>query len=302
MTISHNITNGIEILAAENDSLRFEIAPALGGKITSIYNKLLGKEFVWNNKNFSLKMSEAGADYESNFWGGIDELIPNDISENIDSINYPDHGELWTTALEYDITGDQIVVHGLLPLSKLYYTKALCLDDASPSIRLDYKIVNTSEERRHFMWKLHAALVIEEGDQLMTSARKARDVYPPSARAVQAGEFPWPMRGNSDVSLVPPYNHSLEFFYLYDIKQAQMRLVNARRGHSFEYSYDKSVFPYQWYFASYGGFRDHYTAILEPSSTMPVSVNEAMESGQCSILDPGQEINTSVHIYAGKII
>jgi hypothetical protein len=40
---------------------------------------------------------ERGADYDSNFYGGIDELIPNDIPENIDGIDDPDHGELWTT-------------------------------------------------------------------------------------------------------------------------------------------------------------------------------------------------------------
>lgn len=300
MTVSHHTINGIAILTGENDFLRFEIAPALGGKITSIYNKLLKKEFLWNNKNLSLKTNDAGADYESNFWGGIDELIPNDIPENIDSMGYPDHGELWTAALKYDITGNRISVHGLLPLSKLYYTRAIYLDTESPAMRLEYKIKNTSGKRRHFMWKLHAALVIEEGDRLITSAQKGRVVNPANSRFKQSEEFNWPVIENSDVSFVSPYNHSMDFFYLYDIQQAKMQLVNSSSSHLFEYSYDKKVFPYQWYFASYGAFLDHYTAILEPASTMPVSVNEAMESGQCSVLDPGGEINTVVHIYAGE--
>ena len=68
----------------------------------------------------------------------------------------------------------------------------------------------------------------------------------------------------------------------------------------FSYTYDKHIFPYQWYFASYGGFLDHYTAILEPCTAMPLSVNDAKALNQCTVLQPGEELNTSVRIFAGK--
>ena len=92
----------------------------------------------------------------------------------------------------------------------------------------------------------------------------------------------------------------MDFFYLYDIRHGEMRLENPEDGSLFAYRYDKQVFPYQWYFASYGKFFGHYTAILEPCSTMPISVNDAKVSGSCSRLLPGQEINTKVNIYAGE--
>ncbi len=97
-------------------------------------------------------------------------------------------------------------------------------------------------------------------------------------------------------------NNTLDSFYLYDIHQGEMELINRRANRLFRYTYDKEIFPYQWYFASYGGFLNHYTAILEPSTSMPVSVNEAMSLGQCAVLEPGQEINTRVCIYAGENI
>jgi hypothetical protein len=37
-------------------------------------------------------------------------------------------------------------------------------------------------------------------------------------------------------------------------------------------------------FASYGGLDGHYTAVLEPCTAMPVSVNEAARLNQCSCL------------------
>jgi hypothetical protein len=33
---------------------------------------------------------------------------------------------------------------------------------------------------------------------------------------------------------------------------------------------------------------------------MPISVNEAARQNQCSILEPGQVLETSVTVYAGK--
>lgn len=88
----------------ESECLQLDVFPALGGKLTSIFNKRLGKEFLWNNKDLPLQMCNVNDDYDSNFWGGIDELIPNDIIENIDGVDCPDHGELWTTALDCSVT------------------------------------------------------------------------------------------------------------------------------------------------------------------------------------------------------
>jgi hypothetical protein len=42
-------------------------------------------------------------------------------------------------------------------------------------------------------------------------------------------------------------------------------------------------------------------AILEPCTTMPLSVSEAAALGQCSVLESGEELSTQVEIYAGPI-
>lgn len=300
MKVSKRNINSVEILTLENKHIKTELAPGLGGKIISIYNKHLQKEFLWNNKNLQLKSYEAGDDYDSNFWGGIDELIPNDIPEIIDSIQYPDHGELWTTFLKYVLKDDRISIHGNLKLSGLYYQKDVYLDATSPIIYLKYKIRNETVFKRHFLWKLHAALVIEEGDKLVTSANKAKVADLDYSRFENSDEFTWPLIENTDASAVPEKNNSIDFFYLYDIEYSEMKFISGKGEYLFKYSYDKKVFPYQWYFASYGGFRNHYTAILEPSTSMPISVKEAKMKGRCVELEPNEEINTQVQIYAGK--
>ncbi len=299
--ISGKEENGITILVIENDKIRTEIAPALGGKFTSVYNKPLEKEFLWHHASLRLEKQEPGADYDSNFRGGIDELIPNDIPETVDGIDYPDHGELWTTALDYEIKDDQVVLSGLLPESGLSYQKTVSLAMGRPEIEIAYRIRNTSEETRHFLWKLHAALQISEGDRLLTTASTGRIVYPGSSRFTDNGPFAWPEIEGADASVVPPRAGTMDFFYLSGATEGAMSMISGGNAFRFGYQYDQAVFPYQWYFASYGQFRGHYTAILEPASAMPVSVNEAAALGQCTVLTPGEAITTKVTIYAGAL-
>lgn len=302
MVVSRKIINDTEILTGENVNIKFEIVPSAGGKILSIYNKSLQKEFLWRNINLLLTTFQPGSDYDNNFLGGIDELIPNDIPETIDDITYPDHGELWTTPLDYELHEDRITLFGKLKLCGLNYRKTIFLKQGSPIINLEYSIKNETNFTRHFLWKLHAALFIEEGDKLISTAQKARVVDLDYSRFKTLNEFKWPQIENIDASTVSLKNNSIDFFYLYDIEKAEMDFINTHDNYLFRYSYDKKVFPYQWYFASYGGFLNHYTAILEPSTCMPIRVNDAVESGNCTVLEPGQEIKTSVRIYAGKNI
>lgn len=283
----------------ESECLQLDVFPALGGKLTSIFNKRLGKEFLWNNKDLPLQMCNVNDDYDSNFWGGIDELIPNDIIENIDGVDCPDHGELWTTALDCSVTENALKVSGELPKSKLFYSKRIELDPKHPLIRLHYEIENRSGQVKNFLWKLHAALSISEGDKLLSGASKARIVYPDSSRFSYSRDFEWPFIEKVDASLVPPQNNTMDFFYLWDSPKGEMTMILDEGRSRFTYMYDQNIFPFQWYFASFGKFRNHYTAILEPASAMPVSVNEAKALGQCSQLAPNEKIKTTVTIYAG---
>ncbi len=300
LMITKRLQHGLTVLVLENASIRTELVPALGGKFISVYNKRREREFLWHNEALQLEKLAPGADYDSNFWGGIDELLPNDIPEEVDGVAYPDHGELWTTALDHQVAGDGVVLSGLLPKSKLFYQKSVRLATDSPEIIVEYHINNRASESRHFLWKLHAALQIESGDRLVTSAEKARGVYPDASRFADSGEFSWSRLGGVDAAVVPAKNGTMDFFYLYDAPKGEMAMVSDGGERCFSYTYDKAVFPYQWYFASYGQFRDHYTAILEPASAMPVSVNEAAALGQCSVLKPGEAIQTRVTIYAGE--
>jgi hypothetical protein len=262
-------------------------------------DKIRGYDFFWRNHKLPLAPLPPGSPYDPNFYGGIDELLPNDIPEIVDGVPCPDHGELWTLPLEWRWDARRLELRGTLPLFGLEYARAMTLRIDSPCLDVTYRITNTIDQPRHFLWKLHAALSIEPGDVIECPARHGQVVDPAWSRFRTLTPFAWPRLEGQPANVVPPPDGSVDFFYLFDLASGRVAWHRPRNGLQFTYQFDLKVFPYTWLFASYGGFDGHYTAILEPCTAMPISVREAAAKKQCSLLDPGQSLETLVSIWAG---
>jgi hypothetical protein len=303
MTVSmqHAMVDATPVIRIESEFLRVEVAPGIGGRIVRLVEKRSGHSFLWHNQGLPLERLSPGSEFDPNFYGGIDDLIPNDFPESIDGIAYPDHGELWTAALEPSIEQDALHLEGTLPLAQLHYAKRVTLRPDSPHIDLDYRVENRSSGTRNFMWKLHAAMNVEPSDSIVCPARTARVGDLQWSRWHTLEPFSWPVIEGNWVDQVPPADGTCDFFFLYDLEAGKLAWESAARSLRFALEFDKAVFPFAWVFASYGGLLGYYTVVLEPCTGMPMSVNEAAALGQCSRLEPGQSIETRVTIYAGPM-
>ena len=299
--ITEGLTVGqTPVVRLENAQLQVDIAPEVGGRIVSLLDLGSGHQFLWRNRKLRLQRSAPGSPYDPNFLGGIDELIPGDVPETINGIPSPDHGELWTTALEYRIEGQSLILLGRLPLFGLAYERRMALRGDEAYLDMDYSLRNDAASCRHFMWKLHAALSIEPGDRIECPARKAQVIDPRWTRWHTTEPFSWPVIEGQRADLIPAPDGTVDFLSLYDLDAGQMSWLSPSRGLEFSYLFDTRVFPYAQYFASFGGLDGHYTAVLEPCTAMPLLVNEAARLGQCSVLEPGEGIVTRIIIYAGE--
>jgi hypothetical protein len=65
--------------------------------------------------------------------------------------------------------------------------------------------------------------------------------------------------------------------------------------------FDAGSLPYVWLFLTYGGWRDLYTAVLEPCTNMPKDLAEAARLNQSARLDPGAEFATTVAVTLGGL-
>lgn len=288
--------DGVPLVRLESDWLQVDVAPSVGGRIVSLRDRASGHEFLWRNAALRLQRQEPGSEYDPNFYGGIDELLPNDVPEPINGVACPDHGELWTTSLEPRRDGGSLILKGRLPRFGLDYERRMSLRPDAPGLELAYRLTNATDQPRPFLWKLHAALAIEPGDILECPARRGQVVDLGWSRYRTLEPFSWPVIEGQTANVVPPADGTVDFFYLFELTEGRMAWRRPGTGLRFEYRFDLRVFPYAWLFASYGGFNGHYTVILEPCTAMPISVNDAAARGQCSLLAPGQSLETEVSI------
>lgn len=290
----------VPVVRLESEWLTVETAPSIGGRIVSLVDKKSGHEFLWRNPACPLQRLAPGSDYDSNFYGGIDELLPNDLPETWGGLAGLDHGELWTSNLAWSVSGDRLKLEGFLPKCGLFYQREMALSDRGPCLAATYRIANRFSIRRRFLWKLHAALAVQEGDVIDCPARFGQVVDPAWCRFKSRAPFPWPSVEGVQANVVPAPDGSMDFFYLFDLRAGWIAWRRPRVDLLFAYRFDLRSFPYAWLFASYGGFNGHYTIILEPCTAMPLSVREAAMLNQCSVLEPGEALETRVEIWAGQ--
>src|SRR6218665_2168536 len=74
--------------------------------------------------------------------------------------------------------------------------------------------------------------------------------------------------------------------------------VRYHDGHGIGLSFDATVFPSCWAFASYGGWRSHEVLVLEPCTGYPVSVEQGVAAGTHRVFPAGGGIETSMTVVA----
>ncbi len=293
---SYDSESGITRITLSNDHCRIVVSPETGGRIVSFVLLSTDEEVLWRNKGLRLFRSMPGDAYDPAFYGGIDELLPCDLPETIDGIEYPDHGELWTTPLQWEAREGRIRLWGRLPRSGLYYEREMTLSSESPEVVMCYRIENQTEATRHFLWKLHAAIMTLPGDKVVCPALTAQAVDLAYSSCTSLEPFSWPDGHGKDKSVIPVENGTCEFLYLSELSSGRMGLERKNSGSCIQYEFDRSVFPYPWLFQSFGGFDGHFVTVLEPCTNRPISVMAAQRAGTCAVLAPGEAICTTVRL------
>lgn len=194
---------GFPVLRLENEALTVDVLPDLGGKILQITHRTLGRSFLWHNPRQRLRRLPLGASYDDHFFGGWDELLPNDVVESIGGETLVDHGELWTTPLSAVVEGTTVVLSGLLPITPLRFEKRIALTGGE-SIEVRYKLENIGRRRLDILFKLHPALRISPGAEIRVAAARATVPIPGSAasrgRSIGRARRAWCPRSTENVS------------------------------------------------------------------------------------------------------
>ncbi|CAN5547135.1 hypothetical protein BH09CHL1_BH09CHL1_07720 [soil metagenome] len=295
---------GFEALLIENDLLRIEVLPELGGKIWSIAYKPRDRELLWHHPSIVPQRVELGSSFDDAFSGGWDELFPNDAPVTIDGIAYPDHGEIWTANCAWDVinSSESEVTIALTcrgSATGALVEKQLTLRAGEASLHVSYSARNDSEHALKFHWKLHPALRM--GPNARIDIPAANVIFDPEfAEEFGIQEGNWPIvRGNDgekiDLRIAPrPESKATRFFYATELREGWCAMTDLDDGIGVRFDFDRAIFSAVTVFGTYGGWRNLHTTILEPCTGYPYQLDRAIESGRATSLLTGGTFQTTV--------
>jgi hypothetical protein len=293
---------GHDAVALENDRLRAVVLPGLGGRVWTLEDRARSRQWIWHRDGVPLVACAVGAVYDDVWAGGWEELFPNDAPGAFEGRTLADHGEWWTLAWQAETTLDDDGVCVRLR-SRTRTVNAACekefrLPHDSAELRVSYRIRSLEPAPFHFLFKQHLPIQLTPACRLVLPGGTVRAVDSSFGTILPAaGPLPWPADGpRGDLQCIPPPSSAArEFVYVSDLPEPWCGADDHETGASLRMHFDAAM-PYVWLFLSYGGWRDVYTAVLEPCTNMPKELAEAVRLGQSALLGPGDTFATAVTV------
>jgi hypothetical protein len=300
-------------LVLENDRVRAVIIPSLGGRVWELWDVLRQRQWIWHRHDVPLEVSPRESNYDDRWAGGWEELFPNDAAGEFEGRHLPDHGIWWTTAWTVDALTNgpdgatvRLVADTMAPDTSC--VKEFRLDDDSDTITASYRIVSRESKPFHFLFKQHFPIALTPDCRLALPDGLVTTVDPSFGTLVSgAPPFAWPTVDlpsgkHVDLRTVPgPSHREREFVYVSGLREGWCGVDDPRAGASLRMLHETSKLPFVWLFLTYGGWRDCFTAVLEPCTNMPKDLAAAVRLGQAARLPAGGTFETRAAVTLGGL-
>jgi hypothetical protein len=302
--IRHTTVQGFDALELDNGIVRAVIIPALGGRVWELWDLRRRRQWIWHREEVPLARVPLGSTYDDVWAGGWEELFPNDAPEMFEGRSLPDHGEWWTLNWTVCTTTNEqeavVRLEATTTVRRTHAVKEFRLTAGEHSLRVSYRIHNRETEDFHFLFKQHLPIAISPACTLRLPGGRVTAVDP-SFGTILAGPGPhrWPARSSSgtDLQMIPARDErAREFIYVNQLTDGWCGVDDMASGAALRMSFDRTQVPFLWMFLTYGGWRDCYTAVLEPCTNMPKTLREATALGTSARLEAGAIFATCVAV------
>ncbi len=291
-----------QTLVLENDSLRLELLPELGGKLSSLSLAREGGELLQPPlKSYAPRTPTMPFDAADG--SGWDECLP-----SIGPCTLPggtrveDHGDFWRVPFEVTAsTESKLRMRAQGTSMPLLFERGLRLD--GPVLHLDYSVRNTGGERIPYGWSTHPLFAAEPGDRIH---------LPPSVTEVTAqasadgrlaqGKHSWPATRHArdgeplDLSLVLQDDAGVgDKLVLPAPAEGWAALERKTLRTRLTLSWNPADAPVLGLWLCYGGWpqaaeaKKGYAVALEPCNLPVDSLTDSLAEGGGAWLAPGEE-------------
>lgn len=305
--IYKHVFKGIECIILENKTLKIVVLPSIGGKIASIYNKEKDFELLFQNKNNEYihpKLNDNFAEFDAS---GFDDAFPTiDISEISycgRKIIYPDHGEIWSSSLDYKLSDNDVelfVQSSILPYS---YKKTISLNNEN--LNIVYHIENTGSEPFPCIWAMHCLVNCEENMELTfpKGTTEILNVQDSINLGKKNTSHQYPLTkdvSNQDYYLNKVYkkscNNTEKYYVNGEVTEGKCSIYYPDHNILYCVKFDVDKMPYLGFWVTEGGFRGDYNCAFEPTNGFYDGIETAKNSKNLFYLSPDKPLDFTISL------
>lgn len=272
-----------EIHTLANDAISLSMAPALGGRIVSLRDRIarrewldgwapVGKRRIWHPSD--------PANYETGPGAGLDECLPTVLPCVIDGNALPDHGELWNQSPDFDISPEGgFFCRWNLKSLPLAFERRVSLD--GNAIRFDYRLENLADNATPFLWAWHPLFSWKRGDQFHSTEKSCLS---PGGEEV----LPWPeAQPGCDLSRAsfPKNATPAAKVFLGPLAEGRAE-IRARNGANLTLTWPSATFPYAGIWITRGFWKGLHHWAIEPTNAPVDRLSDVQDASSFSRLSP----------------
>ena len=285
----------------ENDAVRMEVWPTLGGKVSSILDKADKFELLFNYPAELPTTAMYDAPYQRGWYAGWDECFPAVaagpyVGHPYNAVNIPDHGELWGLPTVAVPTKDGIttVWNGLRFGYRL--TRKLSLE-ADASIVARYTLVNLAPFPFRFVWAQHALKAMSQPVEIQLADGTPMRLSHDAEGNLIDRNFTWPASGSDNFSRPGdlPTERGWKLFSTEPITTpVTIRYPNRSRQLRIAFASDDQVPGYWGIWIDNGGWARHHHFAIEPTTGRYDQLDRAIKDDSAARVASSGQVSWTV--------
>lgn len=292
----------LRVVRLRNDAMEVSVLPEVGAKIYDLTDLTTGQNFLWHNPRIAPQRYPIEANFDDYWCGGWDDAFPTCEVCNHKGEAYPNLGELrsvrWNVeSFDTSFSAPSVRLSAAGPISAVRAEKVLRL--RGNTLEMEYLVRNEGYAAIDFIWGTHPAFAIEPGCRFHIPSRRGLVSQANPARFGAPGQsYTWPIletaSGRTNMSVVPEAGNHNAGHYALDLTAGWFAVEYPHRHSGILFEFPLTVCPHLWLWLSYGGWRGHYLAVIEPWTGVPVTLSEAVAAGTARVLEPGATFHSAV--------
>ena len=289
---------GVPSLRLQSAALEITVLPGIGAKIFDLTYRPTGQSLLWHNPRIAPQSYPVDANFDNYWCGGWDDAFPTCEACTHQGEQYPNLGELRSVPWDVVTQGaSEVELSAGGPISPVKARKQIRL--TGDSLEMTFSVKHVGHSAMDFIWGTHPAWAVTPDCILRIPARRGIVGYATRPMLGEPGQqYDWPVLHSSDAGvdmsrLLPPGPYAAGH-YATDLSAGWYAIEYPKENSGVLFEFPLETCPYLWMWLSYGGWRGYYVAVVEPWTSCPVTLSDAVSARTHRVLKPGETFSCKV--------